>query len=143
MAMGIDRAGDAEVVAARFISWLGETSRPWLVVLDDLSAGQDVDGLWPAGPAGRTLVTTNKPPASLGQEHLAAFPLSGLSRRESLSYLLGRLTEDRGQRTGAIDLADVLGGDPVALWQASAALGRPIMSCPHYLAPYAPNRALV
>jgi tetratricopeptide (TPR) repeat protein len=143
MAMGTEFAGDAETVAARFIRWLGETSRPWLVVLDDLSSGQDVGGLWPAGPAGRTLVTTTVPPASLGQEHLAAFPLSGLSRRESLSYLLGRLTEDRGQRTGAIDLADVLGGEPVALWQASAVLGSSIMSCRDYLDQYARKRDLL
>jgi tetratricopeptide (TPR) repeat protein len=143
VAMGTDPAGDAEAVAARFVNWLSETSRPWLVVLDDLSAAQDVDGLWPAGPTGRTLVTTTEPPASLGQEHLAVFPLSGLSRRESLTYLLGRLTEDRGQRTGAIDLADVLGGEPVALWQASAVLDSSVMSCRDYLDQYARKRDLL
>jgi tetratricopeptide (TPR) repeat protein len=143
MAMGIDPAGNAEAVSARFISWLGETSRPWLVVLDDLSAGQDLAGLWPAGPAGRTLVTTTELPASLGQDGLTSFPLSGLSRRESLSYLLARLTEDRGQRTGAIDLADVLGGEPVALWQASAVLNSSIMSCRDYLDQYARKRDLL
>jgi tetratricopeptide (TPR) repeat protein len=143
MAMGITSADDAEAVSARFISWLAETSRPWLVVLDDLSADQDVDGLWPAGPAGRTLVTTTQLPASLDQEKLAALPLSGLSRRESLSYLLGRLTEDRGQRTGAIDLADVLGGEPVALRQASAVLGGSVMSCRDYLDQYARKRGLL
>jgi tetratricopeptide (TPR) repeat protein len=143
MAMGIDPAGDAEAVAARFTSWLAETTRPWLVVLDDLSADQDVDGLWPAGPAGRTLVTTTQPPASLGGDRLAAIPLSGLSRRESLSYLLGRLADDRGQRTGAIDLADVLGGEPVALWQASAVLQSSIMSSRDYLDKYARKRDLL
>jgi tetratricopeptide (TPR) repeat protein len=143
VAMGIDPAGDAEAVSARFISWLGEIARPWLVVLDDLSADQDVDGLWPAGPAGRTLVTTTQPPASLGQERMTAFPVSGLSRRESLTYLLGRLTEDRGQRTGAIDLADVLGGEPVALSQASAVLHSSIMSCRDYLGKYARKRDLL
>jgi len=143
MAMGIDSADDAEAVSARFIGWLAETSRPWLVVLDDLSADQDVDGLWPAGPAGRTLVTTTQPPASLHQENLAAFPLSGLSRRESLGYLLGRLTADRGQRTGAIDLADVLGGEPVALGQASAVLEGSVLSCRDYLDQYARKRGLL
>ncbi len=142
VAIGTDPAGDAEAVAGRFISWLGETSRPWLVVLDDLDAGQDLEGLWPAGPAGRTLVTTTELPASLDQDRLLAFPISGLSRRESLSYLLGRLTEDRGQRTGAIDLVDVLGGDPTAIWQASAVLGSSIMSCRDYLDQYAHKRDL-
>jgi tetratricopeptide (TPR) repeat protein len=142
-AMGTDPAGDAEAVSARFISWLAETTRPWLVVLDDLSADQDVDGLWPAGPFGRTLVTTTQPPASLGADRLAVIPLPGLSRRESLSYLLGRLTDDRGQRTGAIDLADALGGEPMALCQASAVLESSIMSCRDYLDKYARKRDLL
>ena len=139
-AIGIDPASDAESVSARFISWLGETRRPWLVVLDDLSAAQDMAGLWPAGPVGRTLVTTTEPPASLGQEGLLAFAVSGLSRRESLGYLLGRLTEDRGQRTGAIDLVDTLGGEPLALAQAGAVLDSSIMSCRDYLDRYARKR---
>jgi tetratricopeptide (TPR) repeat protein len=139
-AIGIDPASDAEAVSARFISWLGETSRPWLVVLDDLSAAQDMQGLWPAGPAGRTLVTTTASPATLGQDSLLPFAVSGLSRRESLDYLLGRLTEDRGQRTGAIDLVDTLGGEPVALAQAGAVLDSSILSCRDYLDRYARKR---
>ncbi len=139
-ALGVDPAGESEAVAARFVSWLGETSRSWLVVLDDLSAAQDVEGLWPAGPAGRTLVTTSEPTAALGREHLLTFPIPGLSRREALSYLLGRLTEDRGQRTGAIDLVDVLGGEPLALGQASAVLDSSILSCRDYLDQYARKR---
>ncbi|MGN6793812.1 MAG: tetratricopeptide repeat protein [Streptosporangiaceae bacterium] len=140
-ALGVDLAGgDGEAIAARFVSWLGETSRAWLVVLDDLSAAQDVEGLWPAGPAGRTLVTTAEPPASLGRAHLQAFPMSGLSRREALSYLLGRLTEDRGQRTGAIDLVDILAGEPLALGHASAVLDSSILSCRDYLDQYLRKR---
>ncbi len=139
-ALGVDPAGDAEAVAARFVSWLDETSRAWLVVLDDLSAAQDVEGLWPAGPSGRTLVTTSETPASLGRDHLQSFPMSGLSRREALSYLLGRLTEDRGQRTGAIDLVDILGGEPLALGQASAVLDSSILSCRDYLEQYLRKR---
>jgi tetratricopeptide (TPR) repeat protein len=139
-AMGIDPATDAEAVSARFTSWLGETSRPWLVVLDDLSAAQDMAGLWPAGPAGRTLVTTTESPATLGRESLLPFAVSGLSRRESLGFLLGRLTEDRGQRTGAIDLVDTLAGEPLALGQAGAVLDSSIMSCRDYLDRYARKR---
>ena len=55
--LGLDHAGDAEAVAARFLAWLEGTSRPWLVVLDDLRDAADLDGLMPAGPAGRVLVT--------------------------------------------------------------------------------------
>jgi tetratricopeptide (TPR) repeat protein len=139
-ALGVEPAGDAEAVATRFVSWLGETSRGWLVVLDALSSGQDLEGLWPAGPAGRTLVTTSESSASLGKEHLLTFPMSGLSRREALSYLLGRLTDDRGQRTGAIDLVDTLGGEPLALGHASAVLDSSILSCRDYLDQYLRKR---
>ena len=50
-ATGIERAGPAESAAARLVSWLAETPRPWLVVLDDLLDADELDGLWPAGPA--------------------------------------------------------------------------------------------
>ncbi|MGH3164351.1 MAG: hypothetical protein ACRDN0_00465, partial [Trebonia sp.] len=46
-------SGDATTAAARLVSWLRETARPWLVVLDDLRAGVVADDLWPRGPAGR------------------------------------------------------------------------------------------
>ena len=50
--LGLDHGGDAEAVAARFLAWLDGTSRPWLVVLDDLRDAADLDGLM-AGRAGR------------------------------------------------------------------------------------------
>jgi tetratricopeptide (TPR) repeat protein len=130
--IGIDPAGDAETVAARFTGWLADTSRPWLVVLDDLCVPADAEGLWPAGPAGRILVTTAQPATIFARPELVAFPIAGLSRREALSYLLGRLTDDRGQRAGAIDLVDLLGGEPVALSQASAVLDSSALSCRAY-----------
>ena len=57
-ATGIEPTGTAESVAARFINWLGETSRPWLVVFDDLPDADELDGLWPEGPAGRVVITS-------------------------------------------------------------------------------------
>src|ERR1700761_7586456 len=51
-ATGIEPAGPAESVMTRFVSWLRETSRPWLVVLDDLPEIAHLDGLWPGRPAG-------------------------------------------------------------------------------------------
>ena len=49
---GREQASSCESVAAQFLSWLGETSRSWLVVLDDLVGPANLDGLWPARPAG-------------------------------------------------------------------------------------------
>src|SRR5262249_39277462 len=58
-------AGEAEELAERFLAWLQVTPRRWLVVLDDLADPADLDGLWPAGPAGRVLVTTRRRDAAL------------------------------------------------------------------------------
>ena len=43
--LGLDHGRDAESVAARFTAWLDGTSRPWLVVLDDLRDAADLEGL--------------------------------------------------------------------------------------------------
>jgi len=139
-AIGIDSGGDAEALAATFVSWLGQTSRRWLVVLDDLSGSQELSDLLPVGPAGRTLITTTESVAGLGRDAIVSFPLASLSRREALSYLLGRLTEDRGQRVGAIDLVDQLGGEPLALAQVSAVVEGSALSCRGYLEHFARKR---
>jgi tetratricopeptide (TPR) repeat protein len=130
-AMGIDPDGDAETTAARFMGWLAETTRSWLIVLDSMGSPWDLDGLWPAGSTGRTLITTTDA-SEFGHDRTRILAISGFSRREALSYLMDRLTEDRGQRSGAIDLVDHLGGEPLALVQASAVIGSSALSCRDY-----------
>ena len=130
--IGADPAADAESVAARFLGWLGETRRPWLVVLDDLSDAADLDRLWPRGPAGRVLITTANS-ATLPSDHVTrALPVGAFSTRESLSYLRGRLTADPDQRLGAIDLVEDLGCQPLALSQASVVIAGSGLSCQDY-----------
>ena len=41
----------AEAAAARFVSWLERTRRPWALVLDDLADLDDLRELWPGQPA--------------------------------------------------------------------------------------------
>jgi tetratricopeptide (TPR) repeat protein len=137
-ATGSDHVGDAESVAASFIEWLGRTSRPWLVVLDDLRRPADLDGLWPAGPAGRVLITTPDPQTIPGAVPL---PVPVFSTREALGYLMGRLSVDPDQRLGAIDLVADLGCEPQALAQAGAVIARSGLSCRDYRDYYAQRRA--
>src|ERR1700722_6123557 len=59
---GRPQATSCESVAAQFLSWLAETSHSWLVVLDDLTDEADLDGLCPAGPAGRAAAARAHPP---------------------------------------------------------------------------------
>src|SRR5215469_1234944 len=130
-AMGVDPAGDAESLASRFAGWLAETDRSWMVVLDGLASPWDLDGIWPAGTSGRTLITAADA-AGMEPDRVRVMGIQGFSRREALSYLMDRLTEDRGQRSGAIDLVDHLGGEPLALVHASSVIGNSTLSCRDY-----------
>ena len=130
--LGLDHGGDAESVAARFLAWLAGTGRPWLVVLDDLRDAADLDGLWPAGPAGRLLITTADHATIPARPGVLALPVPAFSTREALTYLSGRLTTDPDQRSGAIDLAADLGCEPAALAQAAAVIISSGISCREY-----------
>jgi tetratricopeptide (TPR) repeat protein len=127
---GRDQTTSCESVAAQFLSWLAETSHSWLVVLDDLTDEADLDGLCPAGPAGRTLVTCAD--AAAVPRGMRAMPIGPFNSREALSYLTERLSANRGQRLGAIDLVHAMGVEPAALAQASAVIASSAMSCQSY-----------
>jgi tetratricopeptide (TPR) repeat protein len=127
---GRDQASSCESVAAQFLSYLSETSRSWLVVLDDLADPADLDGLWPAGRAGRVLVTCAD--AEALPRGMQVMPVGLFNSREALSYLTERLSSNRGQRLGAIDLVGAMGLEPVALTQASAVIASSAMSCNDY-----------
>jgi tetratricopeptide (TPR) repeat protein len=129
-ATGREQVSSCESVAAQFLGWLGETSRPWLIVLDDLVDSADLDGLWPAGPAGRVLVTSADPVAV--PRGMQVMPVGPFNSREALSYLTERLSANRGQRLGAIDLVNSMGFEPTALTQASAVIASSTMSCHNY-----------
>ncbi len=131
-ALGGQVSGDADSAAARFVGWLRDTGRPWLLVLDDLTASAALDdALWPTGAAGRVLVTTADP-ATVSRRGAQVVPIGGFSRREGLAYLIGRLTADLDQRQGAIDLVAELDGEPLALAQSSAMIANSELTCHDY-----------
>ena len=129
----------AETAAARFVSWLAHTRRPWALVIDDLAELSDLEELWPAGASGRVLITTRLPadafedPAFEDRE-LRVVPVPGLNRREALDYVASRLTDYPDQRIEALDLGEDLGGLPLALAQATAAMSARRQGCREYRA---------
>ena len=127
---GREQAISGEEVAAQFLSWLRETSRPWLVVLDDLADPAGLDGLWPAGAAGRLLATCAGPAAV--PRGLRTLPVGLFNAREALGYLLERLAGNPGQRLGAMDLVGAVGLEPAALAQAGAVIASSTISCHQY-----------
>jgi Tetratricopeptide repeat len=137
-ATGRDQASSCESVAAQFLSWLGETSRPWLVVFDDLADPANLEGLWPAGPAGRVLVTSAD--AAALPRGMPVVPVGPFSQREAISYLSGRLSADPDKRQGVIELAPDLDLEPVALAQTSAVIANSPLSCRDYRAHFVHRR---
>ncbi len=139
--LGSDAAGDADAIGARFTGWLATTRQPWLVVLDDLTTAADLAGLWPAGPAGRVLITAGSPAALPTGAQVRVVPVGPFSPREALSYLMGRLTADTDQRLGAIDLVADLSSEPLALAQASGVIASSALSCRDYRGYFVDRRA--
>src|SRR6516162_1674170 len=131
-ATGIEPVGTAESIAAQFVSWLAQTSRPWLVVLDDLPSVEELDGLWPEGPAGRLLITSTQSTVAAGRRRTRAFPVGFFSVREALGCLTERLSVNPAQRQGAIDLIEALGREPLALAQAAAVIANSALACHDY-----------
>ena len=121
-----------EHAAYRFLDWLKRPGLPWLVVLDEVADPAAVDGLWPAGPSGRVLVTTAYPNASSAVQNPIAAEVGVFSPREALTYLFASARLDVGQRAGALDLATELGFSPVALRHAAAFLTATELDCRQY-----------
>ena len=132
VATGLEPTGTADSVAVRFVSWLGETRQPWLVVLDDVPETVDLAGLWPDGSAGRLLITSSRAASAPGHPGMRVIPVGSFSTREALSGLSERLIANPVQRQGAIDLAETLGREPLALGQASAVIASSNLTCRDY-----------
>ena len=139
-ATGIEPAGTAESVTARFISWLAETGQPWLVVLDDLKDAADLDGLWPTGANGRVLVTCRRSAIVAARRGVQVVPVGFFSVREALNYLTERLSVNPAQRHGAIDLIEELGREPLALGQAASVVANSALACQDYREYFARRR---
>jgi tetratricopeptide (TPR) repeat protein len=137
--------GKPEAAASRFLTWLANTGRPWLVVLDGLADPADAEGLWPRGPSGQAVVTTMvsglKPgstaPGIAAWDEAPSVPesrsiaLSAFSTREAMQYMSDRL-DDPYQAAGSLDLAAILDCLPVGLSLAVAYLIDSGQDCRQY-----------
>jgi tetratricopeptide (TPR) repeat protein len=127
----------ADATARRFLGWLRRTQRRWAVVLDGVMSADDLEGLWPAGEAGQVVVTTRLPEEELRAPGRMIVKVPGFSMREALEYLGSRLTDLPDQRVEALDLADDVGGLPIAIAQAAAVVVNRGTTCRDYRLQYA------
>jgi tetratricopeptide (TPR) repeat protein len=135
-----DLSGDGEEVARRFARWLGRTSLPWLMVLEDVEDRAALDELWPAGPAGRVIVTTADP-ALFSDLNALIYPVGLYRPAEAHNYLKARLGPQGC--AGTTELAADLGYEPLALAQASAVIASSEMACQDYRDQFARTREAV
>ena len=127
--LGVDGL-EAEQAAEAFLAWCDSTDRRWLLVLDDLSDPVDLTGLWPAGPAGRVLVTTRRHDTALIGHGRKLINVGLFTADEASAYLSAKLSSD--QLVEADQLAAELGYLPLALAQAAAVMAEQGWSCADY-----------
>ncbi|GIG03236.1 tetratricopeptide repeat protein [Catellatospora citrea] len=120
---------DEETQADLLVAWLRATPQPWLVVLDDADDPADLDGLWPIGEHGRSIVTTRRRDALVLRPSARVVQVGMFTGAESVDYLRNRLSLDPAAGHGEpppdgelAGLAAALGHFPLALSQAAAFL---------------------
>lgn len=140
-AVGGAGPGDGpDAAAARLLAWLATATRPWLLVLDDVADPAALEGLWPSGPLGQVLVTLRHAGPGLAGPGRRIRAVGAFSRREALTYLSARLTDHPDQRTGALDLAEDLGFQPLGLALAAAVITDSGTGCRQYRELFAERR---
>jgi tetratricopeptide (TPR) repeat protein len=115
--------------AAEFLTWLARAADPWLVVIDDLRGAGTMEGLWPRGPSGRVLVTTESPETVSGAHDMLLVPVGPFRPREALVYLAALRHADTGYR---LELASDLAFHPLALALAVEAMSVLGIACQDY-----------
>ncbi|MEV0936380.1 tetratricopeptide repeat protein [Streptomyces phaeochromogenes] len=135
--LGTDPADPASV--QEFLAWLEpkREQRPcrWLIVLDDVSAPDDLHALWPPdSPYGGILVTSRRRDAALAGEGRRVIQVDPFTQDESVAYLTAALgAASRHEPAEELaDLAEALGNLPLALSQAAASLIDSACSAAYY-----------
>ena len=123
---------DPEQAAQRFLAWLAETERRWLVVLDDLTVPSDLTGLWPpTSGTGATVVTTRRRDDALRGQGRQLIDVEVFTPAEATAYLHQRLRHPTPP-VEAAQLAADLGYLPLALAQAATHINDRQLTCGAY-----------
>ena len=91
-ALGHQPTSAADGAAQWFLAWLqNNTTKAWLVVLDDLADPADLRGLWPTGPGGGVVVTTRRTDAVLFGRDRQRISIGPYTPAQARSYLAAKL----------------------------------------------------
>lgn len=124
---------DPELGATEFLGWLADTTRSWLVVLDDLQHPGDLTNLWPPdNPKGCVVVTTRRRDAVLSTDHRRLIAVDVFTPAEAIYYLERKLESRPELMDEASLLAADLGHLPLALAQAATYMIDRGLTCSGY-----------
>ncbi|MFJ6299630.1 tetratricopeptide repeat protein [Streptomyces griseoviridis] len=129
----------AESDAGLFLQWLVTTRRTWLIVLDDLTDPEAMQGWWPPSSVfgcGRVVATTRRHDAVLSGGGRAVVDIDTYSPEEAEAYLQERLSSAHADHlldAQAAMLAETLGFLPLALSHAAAFMVNEDVACAEYL----------
>ncbi|RSN60638.1 Kinesin light chain 2 [Amycolatopsis sp. WAC 04182] len=134
-------ATDPLRMAEQLLTWLAQTTRRWLIVLDDLQDPGDLTRLWPPTTAtGQVLVTTRRRDAALARADRTISDVSVFTPGETDAYLRGVLADRPHLLKGADELARNLGYLPLALAQVAAYILDRDLTCSEYTTRLADQR---
>lgn len=119
-AKALSEEAEGDEAVKRFLTWLAETSRRWLIVFDDLVTVDDLRDLWPPRHAsGRTVVTTNLRDVDAFGEGVHVTLVDGFDGQEAVEYLHERQAKSPHRIEGAAELARELEQFPLMLAHAA------------------------
>ncbi|MFF7544254.1 FxSxx-COOH system tetratricopeptide repeat protein, partial [Streptomyces canus] len=139
---------DLEADARLLLDWLRNTSRRWLVVLDDITDPHSIQPLWPVSQtgSGRVLATTRSRDASLTGNGRIRIDIDVYTPTESATYLHQRLN---AEKMGHLlddhtpELTHALGYHPLGLGMAAAQMINEELTSTQYLNRYNDRHALL
>jgi hypothetical protein len=125
-----------EILAIELLHWLSHTEKSWLVVLDDVASPETLAGLWPAGEAGRAILTTRRRDAAFRRSDRTLIEVGVFSIDEATTYLSSKLLASGAPPEAMVssdELLEHLGRLPLAVAHAAALMGIDELSCAEYL----------
>jgi Caspase domain/Putative ATP-dependent DNA helicase recG C-terminal/NB-ARC domain/Tetratricopeptide repeat len=134
---------DPEESCEAFLTWLSNTEKRWLIVLDDLADPEDLRGLEPPpSRSGRAVITTRRRSAALGAD-LVPVRMNVFSPDEAVHYLSAELAaHGRTEPAAALaELAEDMAWLPLALTQAVTYMVDQAVSCSQYHAQWTETRS--
>jgi tetratricopeptide (TPR) repeat protein len=131
-------ASEQTAIVKAVRQWLSQTTRPWLLILDNAQGVKDVDEYLPQSVSGHILITSRN---QSWRRVAGVLSVELMDRDEAVEFLLKRTK--KSDRKAARELAKLLGDLPLALEQVGAYIEESDISIARYLELFRTQRELL